>query len=807
MNKRVWELRSDQRKAYDALRGKSRGVVNTPTGWGKSFLLCCLCALEIVKRHRKVILCVPQRIISKGFARSRQIRLPDGSLVAWRVPRNLCDATSDKVSQLVDFIRSPARKSPADCVVLTTHLSLAYAFAKLSDEEVRSCFKRTVLVIDEAHHIQASEYGCNQLGRVIKAILDLNDPTTSLLLATAYFFRGDHLPIISEDQLNRFFRYHVPFDEYWSSLKHIKSYGYDFIAYKGTVFHELESLVKQSPEPTIIYCPPERHKLLLGKRKSGFVARVRKLCQKHFLAKLWKPTTRSSSEQKVVVDLVDTNYRAEKIQFIAAHGNAVAAILTVGMFREGADWVEAARIIDLVPSGSDQDRLQRFGRLVRDFPGKAHVSYFSFFPFVIEEDEEKRRKELSKLYAHFHASLVLQNAIAPIKMTIGKNPDSPDVGGDPGPPTGRLDLLGQLNESTQETIISQSYAELLRRHDDKSKIGGSVSPEEAKEIVVNVVRENGVEEDAEAMAKQVILVIRRKSNVQINTDDLVEAGFDKVWSTDVFDGLIAYSAGVGGPSNLAEIRRVIDKVFDLQWMDNYAKVSHLPAPPISQSSAYWWCTHNKVLHADGRLDEKKIGLLTTIAWWSWSQAFTDRWQTNYDYVSVLPQCPKATTKEYSWVRQQRRLYEEGNLEEYKVKLLEAIPWWQWATLNKNWETKFNALKRMSHAPARGSKENEWMRTQRKSYRAGKLTAERRRLLESIPWWEWGERANSRDEGLSVLEQSISDGISQGSSKTEVRNAWAKRMGIGSDQVHKYLRNADERMKTAWDRLRDDRGRR
>jgi len=100
-------------------------------------------------------------------------------------------------------------------------------------------------VIDEAHHVQTSEYGCNQLGKVIDALLGLECTCLKIILATAYFFRGDRLPIISDNHLSRFYRYHIPFDEYWKSLQHIKTYSYDFVTYKATPFQELETILKQ----------------------------------------------------------------------------------------------------------------------------------------------------------------------------------------------------------------------------------------------------------------------------------------------------------------------------------------------------------------------------------------------------------------------------------------------------------------------------------------------------------------------------------------------------------------------------------
>jgi len=72
-----------------------------------------------------------------------------------------------------------------------------------------------------------------------------------------------------------------------------------------------------------------------------------------------------------------------------------------------------------------------------------------------------------------------------------------------------------LIESTQESIISESFADLLRLHDDKGKTAGSVSPEEARDVVVSVLGEHGVKTHLEAMAKQVILVIRRSQTFEL----------------------------------------------------------------------------------------------------------------------------------------------------------------------------------------------------------------------------------------------------------------------------------------------------
>ena len=797
-----YKLRKSQQIAFEDLRGKGRCIANMPTGWGKSFLLCCLSIDDLNDPNRKVILCVPQRIIAKGFKKDFLIEMPDGAITRWKPPRNLCDQSLDKVSQLLHFIRAPASGSVEDRVVLTTHMSFSMAFAQLADAESDHVFRNKTIILDEAHHIHASELGRNHLGNAVDTLLNANDPTTRLILATAYFFRGDHLPIVDEHHLSRFYRHHVAFDEYWATLEHVKSYSYDFVAYKGTVFRELEVLLKKSVEATIIYCPPERHKMLLSKAKNELVQRIVALCEKHWNTPLWSSTVRPATGEKVIIDLVSTEFRSEKIKFIEEHGDQVAAILTVGMFREGADWKQASRILDLVPTGSDQDRLQRFGRLVRDYVGKSHVSYISFFPFVVEDSEEDRRYELSKLYAHFHASLVLANAIHPLKFKNGRDgrASSPESTGK----NGGIDLLGQLSTTVQEAVIRESYDALGRIQTQQAQLGKSISPQMAGEAIVEVLKANGAATDLEMTAKQVLLVMRRKSNIALNADDLVVAGFDRVWSTDIFDGLVAYSAKFGGPDTLAEIRRIIEGVFEQQWMSNFNKVSALPQQPNSQTTAYHWCTHNRVLHQTGALTAEKQRLLENIKWWRWAERFEDRWQCRFDEVRLLPACPKAGTTEYNWVRQQRRMHQEGKLETFKMPLLESIKWWSWASNDRNWQVAFGRVESKSEPPVRGTADYEWVRTQRKRFHSGKLSEERKAQLESVGWWEWGEAARSRDEGLDCLSRLIDEGVAQGRSKAEVQADWGAQLKIGADQIHKYRRLLPMSQQEKWKQLIDAR---
>ena len=526
---------------------------------------------------------------SKGFINNVRLSIPESQVIDWSVRHNLCQPLTEKLRYLRDWLLAPADKSLDDRVVVTTHRNFAFAFEALTPREREQAFQKTTVFIDEAHHIQASDEGFNQLGRAIDYVLTSHADTTRVYFATAYFFRGDRLPILHDNHLCRFYKHTIPFDEYWRNLRHLQSYRYDFVAFKGTVWKEVEALLAQSQEPTLIFCPPEGHRLLFGKSKADFVSRLIRILRRHYKGcVLWKPGF-MPRKRRVILNLVDAENRPEKVAFAMNHGDKLAAILTVGMFREGADWIQAQRAIDLVPTGSDQDRNQRFGRLVRDHPGKTEVSYFSFFQHVTDVPRDEQRQELSKLFAHFHASLVLENALAPIRVAVADNQSDED-GHERQEPD---DLLGDYDEQTQESIIRESCERLINLAAEMEERGKVVSPEDKKHVILDVLAEHGIEKHKEALARQIALLLIRRQTLDLPVEELINAGFDKVWEIDLLEGLRIYSGGVGGPKTFLEIRNAIRSVIDERWDDMYQKMRSLPTPPPRHSRAYWWISNNR----------------------------------------------------------------------------------------------------------------------------------------------------------------------------------------------------------------------
>lgn len=724
-------LRPSQRSSYERLKDAEFGILNAPTGWGKSAVLSALAANDLLRdSSRKVVFCVPQRIVAKGFVNEVQIEVPELGQLDWTVGFNLCGNAAKKVRQIHEFLLGRVGKTTAERMMVTTHHGLAIALSRLSSEQFSTAIADTTFVIDEAHHVQAAQESGNQLGEAVAGMLDSEVPSVRVLLTTAYFFRGDKLPILQDRHLDLFHRHLVPFDEHWRSLTHLSKYRYDFVAYKGTIWKSLVSLLSNKQEPTIIYCPQEGHRLLLGSTKEEFTNRIIQIVQKEYGAEVWSPKRKSTG--LVILNLVDTEHRFEKVKFAMEHGDRIAVILTVGMFREGADWRQAQRVIDLIPSGSDQDRNQRFGRLIRDYPGKDCVSYFSFFPQITKRDKGKQREELTKLYAHFHASLVLENALAPIKV-MSKLKTKKRTG------TGRVqpeNLLGRFDEQTQEAIITDCHEVLLQLHSQAESFGTTVSFERARTAMIEVMKRHGVKDNEEPLAKQVVLLLRRRVNLHLPVAELIKAGFDKVWSSESLEGIRLYSAGFGGPESFNEIRRAIQDVFNAQWMELYEQIKSLPDLPSPQSRAYWWIQNNKSFYREGRLSDDRIRLLEEISWWKWQRSVPSRWNIRYEQIRLFDKCPPSGTKEYDWIRHQRRMKEQGRLSEERTMMLKSISWWTWNTYEKQFEDRVARLQQLAHSPKSRTPEYEFVKYFRRRKKEGKLDLERVKELEAISWWMW-----------------------------------------------------------------------
>ncbi len=186
-------------------------------------------------------------------------------------------------------------------------------------------------------------------------------------------------------------------------------------------------------------------------------------------------------------------------------GHRISTILTVGMLKEGADWVQASRCLDLIPGGSDQERNQKFGLLVRDHTGKHRVHYFSFLPTLPGFGEDRQREACSRLFAHFHGSLILHNALNPIRVVPGRRTDGGAREG--GRRDRPVDPLGCFDAQAAAGLLREATERILRHVAEDRELDWMT----AKDVLIEALTDRGAhevvgEENLVALATQIVLL-------------------------------------------------------------------------------------------------------------------------------------------------------------------------------------------------------------------------------------------------------------------------------------------------------------
>ncbi|WP_409371354.1 helicase associated domain-containing protein [Mycolicibacterium canariasense] len=104
-----------------------------------------------------------------------------------------------------------------------------------------------------------------------------------------------------------------------------------------------------------------------------------------------------------------------------------------------------------------------------------------------------------------------------------------------------------------------------------------------------------------------------------------------------------------------------------------------------------------------------------------------------------------------WICNQRTAFRSGALSTERKVRLEALPRWSWAVLAGQWEHGLDEAREFGrmhghtcvpgdHITGESFRLGKWVRRQRSTYRAGKLSADRVARLEALPGWVWDARA-------------------------------------------------------------------
>jgi superfamily II DNA or RNA helicase len=182
-----------------------------------------------------------------------------------------------------------------------------------------------------------------------------------------------------------------------------------------------------------------------------------------------------------------------------------------------------------------------------------------------------------------------------------------------------------------------------------------------------------------------------------------------------------------------------------------------------------WVVEQRQRYKDGKLREHRIQQLAAMLGWTWD-ARTGVWDETLERVrwfaaregtaNVPLSYVEDGVKLGNWVATQRRMYRAGALEPDRIERLETLPGWNWNPVDSAWKDNFERLRsfaeREGHVRVpRGHREDDralsvWMQRQRRQHLAGRLEAEKSKLLETLPGWRWSPYTDNWQDGYERL---------------------------------------------------------
>ncbi|MDO4908036.1 DEAD/DEAH box helicase [Neisseria sp.] len=403
-------MREMQAKAF-AKRDAQYLLLKAPPASGKSRALMFL-ALDKLRHQgvKKAIIAVPEMSIGGSFADTDLSE--HGFFADWRVKpeNNLCtgggaDGDKGKVDAFKRFMKS------SDKVLVCTHATFRFAFDALNDAQA---FDDVLVAIDEFHHVSAEEN--NRLGGVLDKLM--RESSAHIVAMTGSYFRGDTVPILTEEDEAKFEKVTYTYYEQLNGYKYLKSLGLGYHFYQGRYFDALAEVL-DSTKKTIIHIPNVNSGEAAVDKYTAVDAIIDVLGE--FVAKdrTTGIITVKTSDGRLLklADLVDdrkTSDRALVQDYLrrAKKRDDVDIIVALGMAKEGFDWPFCEHVLTIGYRSSMTEVVQIIGRATRDCEGKSHAQFTNLIaqPDAADADVANSVNNLLKAIT---LSLLMEQVLAP----------------------------------------------------------------------------------------------------------------------------------------------------------------------------------------------------------------------------------------------------------------------------------------------------------------------------------------------------------------------------------------------------------
>lgn len=422
-------MREMQAKAF-AKRDAQYLLLKAPPASGKSRALMFLALDKLAHQGiKKAIIAVPEMSIGGSFADTELAK--HGFFADWCVKpeNNLCTGSGDdkdqgKVDAFIRFMRGN------DQVLVCTHATFRFAFDKLADV---GAFNDTLVAIDEFHHVSAEEN--NRLGAVLDEIM--RNSSAHIIAMTGSYFRGDAVPILSEEDEAKFEKVTYTYYEQLNGYRYLKSLGLGYHFYQGRYLDALGEVLDPSKK-TIIHIPNVN---------SGEAAVDKYSAVDHIIDTLGEFVEKDretgiitvkahDGRQLKLADLVDDRKTSDRSLIQAYLRNIKSRddmdiIVALGMAKEGFDWPYCEHVLTIGYRSSMTEVVQIIGRATRDCEGKTHAQFTNLIAQPDAADEDVK-VSVNNLLKAITLSLLMEQVLAP-NITFRRRSDMrPDEQPNPG---------------------------------------------------------------------------------------------------------------------------------------------------------------------------------------------------------------------------------------------------------------------------------------------------------------------------------------------------------------------------------------
>lgn len=583
------KMRPWQEEAFILLKDAPHIILNAPMGSGKSWMMCLLSTVKMKQdTNLRCIIAVPQEIIAPGFAEAK-LTLPDGEKIHWTPKHYLCNRSAGKstTEHIINWLQS-SYVTLSEQTLICTHRALVIAYKKLKQDGRLHLVKDLLLWVDEAHHIKNAEIEgiegppiSNEIGEMVASLLHRASDNIQIGLTTASFFRGDRYSLLTEKMESQFSRYNLPYDIYLKSMHYLESFTFDFLLCGYDYTKAIGMLAREQQGKDIVYIPHPRSRVSLGNKSREVETIVSEYEKVHgnriadsqsVFIRLENP-----SQEFKILDLVDINRRNEKKalfrgNILRDNPEALDAIIALGMFKEGADWIWADRSIIVGPRASFVDVIQMIGRLFRDAKGKKHVKVIQLLPFIIDQHNCEFQDQLNNYFKAICATLLLEDILEPVKILVPSSQTKNENGKKEEASSSRLNDLVP-DESTAQSLIEEGYRVATKISAEAKKENrdfASVYEDFQKEFIPIIESLTGSDRAQEIADKIYGMMVRQTLHMQGIKVECIDISI--IRSTHPLDGFLRYTSDACGIDTLQQLRDAIrshGEELSVRWNFHY----------------------------------------------------------------------------------------------------------------------------------------------------------------------------------------------------------------------------------------------